>query len=82
MMASKIKVDKVVAGAIDSSFTVPLLLLNLIIQLLPAPGMSELHRRGIDLCAIRNAVEQGVSYSSFFEITEDGVQKTIVISVS
>lgn len=81
-MSSKIKVNKIVAGVLDSSFTVPLLLLNLIIQLLPESGSSDLQGRGIDLRAIRNAVVGGLQYSSSFEVTEDGVQKTIVISVS
>lgn len=81
-MSRKVKVEKFVSGQLDSSFAVPLPFLNLIVQLLPEPGVSELQERGIDLRAIRNAVDQDEPYSSTFEVTESGVQKTVVISVS
>lgn len=81
-MSFKIKVEKFVSGDLDSSFGVPPAFLSLIIQLLPEAGASELQQRGVDLRAIGNAVEQEVPYTSSFEVSENGVQKTIVISVS
>jgi hypothetical protein len=79
---SKIKVEKFVAGALENSFDVPAFAVNILTQLLPESATSELAGRGIDVQAILSAQKQGTHYSSSIEVTEDGVQKTVVISVT
>ncbi len=79
---SKITVEKYVAGTLENSFGVPLFAVNILAQLLPASASKELAGRGIDLQAILNAKQQGTSYRSSAEVTEDGVEKTVVITVA
>jgi hypothetical protein len=78
---AKIKVEKFIAGTLENSFGVPAFALNTLTQLLPEPAMSALVGRGIDIQAILGAQKLGTPYSSSVEITEAGVQKTVVISV-
>ncbi|MEQ9947589.1 hypothetical protein [Pectobacterium aroidearum] len=79
---SKINVEKFVAGTLEKSFDVPRFAVNILAQLLPASAMSELADRGIDIPAILGANKLGTPYSSSIEVVEDGVQKTVVISVT
>ncbi len=79
---SKIKIEKFVAGTLESSFGVPAFAVSVLTQLLPASAISELAGRGIDIDAILSAQKLGTTYSSSIEVTEDGVQKTVVISVA
>jgi molybdopterin-binding protein len=78
---SKIKVKKIVDGTVENSFKVPVFALNILAQLLPESAISELVGRGIDIQAILRAQKLGTPYSSSVEVIENGVQKTIAISV-
>ncbi|MEQ9851870.1 MULTISPECIES: hypothetical protein [Pectobacterium] len=79
---SKINVEKFAAGTLENSFGVPAFAVNMLAQILPASAMSELASRGIDIQAILSANKLSTPYSSSFEVTEEGVQKTIIISVT
>ena len=79
---SKIKVEKFIAGTLENSFGVPAFAVNVLTQLLPASAISELADRGVDVQAILSAQKSGTPYSSSVEVTEGGVQKTVVISVA
>jgi hypothetical protein len=74
-------VEKFVAGTLENSFGVPAFALNVLTQLLPESAISALVGRGIDIQAILDAQKLGIPYSSSVEITEEGVQKTVLISV-
>lgn len=79
---SKIHVEKFVAGTLENRFGVPAFAVKILAQLLPTSAISELAGRGIDIQAILGANKLGTPYSSAIEVTEDGVQKTVVISVT
>jgi hypothetical protein len=78
---SKIKIEKFVKGELKNSFSVPELVLKLIAQLLPEQAVGDLAHRGVDIKAILEAQKLGAPYSASVEVTEGGVQKTVVISV-
>ncbi|HLQ85727.1 MAG TPA: hypothetical protein VK110_06200 [Salinisphaeraceae bacterium] len=78
----KITVKKLVAGELEKSFRVPASALKIGVRFLPASALGDLAQRGIDLKSILAALRRGEQYSSSLQVAENGVQKTIVISVA
>lgn len=79
---SKITVQKFSSNNVEQNIRVPLLSVKLLSQFISKSAISELHKHGIDINAILDAVKNGDSYSSSFKVEEDGIEKVILITVS
>lgn len=79
---SHIRIEKFVAGQVEQRIRVPATAIRALALILPASAFSELKSSGIDIQAILQAQKTGMPYSATINVTEDGVQKDIRISVT
>lgn len=76
-----IKVEKYAAGTLIQAFTVPGFAVQTLEKCLPESAVRALAARHIDLQAIVQAKQQGQPYRAELQVREEGVEKTVVITV-
>jgi hypothetical protein len=78
---SRLRVDKYIGTEHEKSFTVPGLLIDFAVRVLPRSALASLSKQGIDIAAIAAAKRRHGTYSSSIEVHEHGVKKTVSASL-
>lgn len=77
-----IHIEKSVAGNIKQHIRVPLVAIRALSKVLPHSAIEQLKATGIDLNAILQAIKTGNHYSETIHVIENGVEKSILISLN
>lgn len=79
---AKVKIEKFIDGKHETSFNVPVFVLDIARALLPESALISMARRGINLREILDANDRGIAYAVSIEVRERGINKKILISLA
>ena len=78
---AKIKIEKFINGEHETSFNVPAFVFGLARTLLPESALYSLAKSGINVRAILEAKDKGVTYTASVDVCERGINKKVVVSL-
>jgi len=79
---AKVRIEKFIDGAHETSFNVPTFVFVIAKKLLPQSALSALARQGIHVQEILNGNTRGTPYVATLNIHEHGISKQISVSLN